>query len=381
MTQSNPKALRYMTMGIVALLLLAAAFFLYRAGRERAKDPEKTLVLEVGEEKVYLPEAMVYYELTRRSFQEMGGEGVFDLGILGIDPNQTAFDRAMASMIRVKVVLPLSGSIHQDELRRVHTRAQILKGRLGEEFLARHGIDEALLERIMEENYLAYRYEQDVRFLASDFEEEINQGLQEAYGRYDAISQEEYLYNIALKSMMFYTGQWVAEEWVSYSDTQQAMIREEAQRVRDLLTPRNFTGAGESFADSIELENNPVFHAGEVISPYTGEGWVYLGQIQEEAAGVIRELSQGQISPIIETPYGYLITYVSGRRDPRPADYGQYEAQLKAAREAYRSELIESLKTQRMEEEWQRLEEESEIRRYDQAFLRALTLDSTPSGE
>ena len=46
-------------------------------------------------------------------------------------------------------------------------------------------------------------------------------------------------------------------------------------------------------------------------------------------------------------------------------DIQSYQKILMDVKEAYRDEIMEQLKSQRMEEEWQRLEKESSIRRHD----------------
>ena len=74
------------------------------------------------------------------------------------------------------------------------------------------------------------------------------------------------------------------------------------------------------------------------------------------------------VSQLIETEYGYLIVKVVSFLPSGEDDAAIYETCLSDMKTQYRSRVIEELKGQRMQEEWQRLEAECEIIRYDQVW-------------
>ena len=122
------------------------------------------------------------------------------------------------------------------------------------------------------------------------------------------------------------------------------------------------------FADTSSVTDNPVFQRGEVICPEERFGQVYRGQIDRSVRDQIFSLKIGEISPIIETPYGYLIVRITGFRDPMEQDRQEFERQLTLAKAQYRSELTEELKARRLSSELDRLVEESTLVRYDDLF-------------
>ena len=212
---------------------------------------------------------------------------------------------------------------------------------------------------------MAYRYEAEATFLPGSNEGEIEEKLYHTFARYDNLNVEQYTRSIRLKPMMFYTGEWVEGEWVTYSEAQKAMILEEVLRIYDNLDAERFTAFSNEFADSIEIQDNPVFAQGAVQHPRMNFETVYFGQMEPGVAEKILYTPIGEVSELIETPYGYLIVMVVSLSPSTAYDIQSYQKILMDVKEAYRDEIMEQLKSQRMEEEWQRLEKESSIRRHD----------------
>ena len=86
------------------------------------------------------------------------------------------------------------------------------------------------------------------------------------------------------------------------------------------------------------------------------------------------------MTDIITTDYGYLICVISGKREAQESDYKEYEEQLTKEKETYRQDLLETLKQQRMEQEWQRLEQESDVVRYRERWSLFVTENELPLG-
>ena len=343
---------------ILALLLGGGAYYIIRS-----QDQEK-VILVVNGESVYVNEAMVYWKIMQMEFESVGGEDLWNVSVLGLDPTQTAIDRTLESIVRVKIAKPIAGQIYMAESGTIEEAAQKLKTKLGEDYCAEYGITDDLIQKVVSENYLALRYEENAHFRTSDFENDIEQGLKEQFGVYDEYDQAEYLKTYIILPMMFYTGQWVGDEWISYSDTQKDAILATAKAVLDVSNVHNFRDIASYFSDDSTVANNPVFHRGAVINPTERFGNVYLGQMEASVAEVLQKTMINEMTDIIVTEYGYLVCLVTGVREAQESDYAQYEQQLIREKETYREDLLESLKEQRMEEEWERLEQESVITRY-----------------
>ncbi len=346
---------------VLLCLSVAVAAGAYYISRQNEKEK---VILVVNGESVYVNEAMVYWKIMQMEFEEFGGEDLWNVSVLGLDPLQTAIDRTMESIVRVKIAKPIAGQVYMAERGMVEQASQRLRAKLGDEYCALYGISDDLIRKVISENYLAGRYEENAHFRTSDFEKDIQQGLQDRFGIYDEYDPDWYLETYIIQPMMFYTGQWVGDEWISYSDTQKEAILATAKAVLDVSNVRNFRQIAAYFSDDISVGSNPVFHRGAVIHPIDRFGNVYLGQMETSVAEVIQKTNINEMTDIIVTEYGYLVCLVTGKRAATENDLAEYERQLIQEKETYREDLLEALKQQRMDEEWQRLEAESDIIRY-----------------
>jgi len=343
-----------------ALVLVLAAVLIILSVRTFGEN-DRDVVLTVGEEKVYLPEAMVYWKIMQGAYEGIAGEEVWELDMLGLDPAETAMERVLESIVRVKVAQGAAASIKSGEEEMLLEKAEELKALLGQDYCDRFGIRDELIEEIVKENYRAYRYEESAEFRTSEFETQIAEAMEAEFGRYDTYEQAEYLKTAVVYTMMFYTGQWNGDTWVSYPEAQRDQILTSAEAVLAITTKENFLGVAKTLSDQWEVTGNPVFEYGAIRNEAMRFGNVYYGQMLPEAAEAVFSVSLGDMTGIIETPYGYLICYVTGFRDALQVDYDSYAQQLQQAKNAYRSQLIHELKAQRMEQEWQRLVDESVI--------------------
>lgn len=350
------------------LLTIMFAVILLAWIRDR-QTPEKLKVLEIDQQAVYINEAMIYYRLMQDAFEQKGGEDIWTLDVLGVDVRQTALDRVLESIIRIKTAAKAAGKASSYEEEEITRLKEVLKSYLGEEYCLIHEIDDQTLMKVAEDNYLAYRYEHNVRFLYSEIEDDIQSGMAERFGIYDNTrTMNDYLSRVILEPIMFYTGTFVEGEWTVYPAVQREQILQYAETVREAITTKNYYTMRKQFADTSSVTDNPVFQRGEVICPEERFGQVYRGQIDRSVRDQIFSLKIGEISPIIETPYGYLIVRITGFRDPMEQDRQEFERQLTLAKAQYRSELTEELKARRLSSELDRLVEESTLVRYDDLF-------------
>lgn len=351
------KIRKYVFAGIAVILLTVLIVLSVRTFGENNRD----VVLTVGDEKVYLPEAMVYWKLMQSAYESIGGEEVWEMDMLGLDPSETAMERVLESLVRVKVVQGITPPIKTADEALIMEKCQELKEFLGQDYCDRFGIRDELIEEIVRENFRAYRYEETADFRTSEFETQIAEGMEAQFGRYETYEQEQYLQTAVIYTMMFYTGQWNGDTWVSYPEAQRDQILTTAESVLAITNQENFLSIAKTLSDDAQVIGNPVFEAGAIKNEAMRFGNVYYGQMLSEAAEVIFASEIGDITKIIETPYGYLICYVTGFREAREGDFASYQEQLQREKAAYRSQLIHELKAQRMEQEWQRLTDENVI--------------------
>lgn len=360
-------------------ILLSVILFLTAGGiavMNGIRDNRPKPYLTVNDQEVFENEIMIYYRLMQLQFEHTGGDEIWNLNMLGFDSEQTAVDRVFASIIRIKVAQSIAGTVKSQEYSEILKRSDQLEEILGKDYMDQYGIDRELIEKVVSENYLVYRYEQNAAFRSSDFEEQIEQLVEDRYGLYDETDQEEYLKNATIRPLMFYTGEYAEGEWVSYPESQKEQIRERAMEVFESLDAQNFYIVTMAFSDSIGVLDNPVFNQGAVVSPRGSGGNVFKGQVLPEVAEEIFATPLGTLTPVMTTDYGYLVCMVTFIADPFESDRSAYHNQLQLARNSFREQAIDVLKQQRLEEEWERLETESVIEIRKEAFMELLKNES-----
>lgn len=360
------KNARWISRCFLAILLITLMVVTTVSGSRQEEDD---VILKVNGQSVHANEALVYWKLVKKSFVRIGSDRVWDLDMMGMDARQTAVDRTLASIIRVKTAQEDVGEVTETDVVRIEQTVDKLQQDLGTIYMQKNGIDRSLLETVITENYLVSRYEENANFRTSDFDEEISQNLEDKFGAYDGYDKEEYLKTAIIRPLMFYTGQWSDDTWTSYPDAQKEQIYNKVLALRQRLDTDNFSTLGAQ-ADETTVENDPALTEGAVTSDYMQYGDVYKGQMDPQAAEVIFSTKIGEITPVIETSYGYMIAYVTGFREPGSDDLITYKRQLKQARYRYRLDLLDSLKEQRLEEEWERLENEADIESYPDKLSR-----------
>ena len=112
------------------VLLVVGGYFLQRY----TQRPDQATILEVNDDKVSISEAMVYYRLMELEFERMGSEKIWNLEILGLDPEQTALERVMESMIRIKAIKASAGSLSPQEASGLEELTEELAEILGKEY-------------------------------------------------------------------------------------------------------------------------------------------------------------------------------------------------------------------------------------------------------
>ena len=347
---------------LVLVILTAAVIFGW--SRKASSD----IVLEINGEKVTTSEAMVYWKLMQYQYESIAGEEVWDLDMLGFDPGEEAIDRVIESIIRIKLTGSVSEMVKASDVPEILAKTDQLEELLGTEYMKENGIDHDLLEKVVRENYQAYLYEESANFRTSEFEEDIEKGLQEYFGAYDEMDLNAYLTKAAVIPLMIYTGQMTGDEWVSYPEQQKEVLKDKADEIYDSLTYQTFYETAVKKSDSLLIEGNPVFEYGAVICQ-NGRNEAYLGQMLPEVAETIASTPAGEMTGVMETEYGYLVCLVTSFIQPNDPDLQTYDVQLLMKKAEYRGALINMLKKQRMEEEWQRMEQEADIARHRENLI------------
>ncbi|MBO6158758.1 MAG: hypothetical protein J6P72_05770 [Firmicutes bacterium] len=370
MTDTRKKKAYSLAGKILLALFLLGMIILFIAFRIRKyREEEKIPVLSLDGRPVYADEVMVYFPFMQRAFEEAGGEDIWTLDMLGIDPQQAMIDRILDSVVRVKAASMAAQPLTEEDRETVSKTADSIKAFLPADYQSRYEISDETIYQVASDNLLSYRYTHNAHFIYDEIEDDIQSGLAERFGKYESTrAMNEYLDRVVLEPIMFYTGTFVEDEWTDYPAVQKQQIYERAQTIRESLTGKNFRMMANSFGDNLGdhmVLSNPVFHQGFVFCQEEQYGQLYRGQIEDNLAGELFSLPIGTISPVLTTPYGYLIVRISGFREASDQDRSYYEEELVKARSQYRQELTENLKLRRLEDELERLIENMEIVYYE----------------
>lgn len=343
------------------------------ACRSQQSTEESTVLMTIDGTSIDQKEGRLYLELIRRSYERRGGTEIWSMSLHGRDSSKTAEQNALDSLIRTKIMAREYDPerLTAQDLRNIELSIPQMIDEIGAEHLEELGISEKGLHAYMEESYRAFQYERSMTFLPGSMEESLNEEVENRFIAYAVADQDTYLQKVRMDWIMLYTGEWIEGNWVSYPASQK---QEKQKKAEDALARLE---EGGSFALTRNLFNeediaaeNPVLTAGVVQSEW--DGIFYRGQIDEDAAQTIFKTPAGETTGIIETPYGYMIVYVDSFSPAGYADRIGYNEQLKRAREAYRTQLMQTLSEEQREAEYDRLLQDAEVLINDEVWNRVL---------
>lgn len=320
-------------------------------------------MLAIDGEEVSIEEVQLYLDLTKKAFEKTGGEEVWSISLAGRDPEQTAVDTAMESLIRTKILsrqVPASDLTEEDR-QAIRQSTNALFTSLHKEKI-QCDLTKQQLFRCMEESYRAWLYRKSMVFLPGSQEEELEYQVAERFMRYDTIDEPTYLQRIELDAIMIYTGQWIDDRWVEYP---QAQLKEKQTRIEEakklLETGSAFEDVGKVYSEDSSLQENLLLHEGAIQADTETTPVLYRGQIQTDLADILFRTPAGEYTDIISTQYGYIIVYVKNYSDAEPEDYEIFRQQLAQAKEQYRVSLLQELSEVQFESEYERLKTEVEV--------------------
>ncbi len=333
--------------------VLAVLFILGSAGC----STQTQVLMTAGTETVTVPEAKLFLYLTLEAYEEKAGENVWKLRIDGESALEAACRSALSSMQRSRtVLLHLSAgqkTLTQEEEGLVREAADNVYTRLGAETCARFGLERAAVEKIMKEEYWVSKFVSQMAYLPDMGE--VDRRVEERFVWYDHLDISEYMQRVRLEGIFIYAGQWLGEEWVSYSGNVLEDSRARAEEALQAVAGGEpIVKAAEKYSEVTDLSQAPPFQEGLIRCRMYHQ--YYAGQMERNLWESIYRLPAGSLSGILESKYGYLIVQVGSFPQLFGNDTERYQTMLAELKEEYRAGLMEEQTGRGIEKtilEWQ----------------------------
>ena len=347
------------------LIILCMAGIL--AGCEKKDD----ILMTIQSEEVPLREGMIYLKMAASDFEELGGQDIWKLSLMGKDAVQTVSERALQSLVRTKVLAREgAGDLTQEERQELDDMRPKLKSTLGADFCEKWDISDEVLERVLRDSYIADRYQTSQQFTTD--QQELENKVDEAFAWYDNTDVESYLQKVRLLPLMVYTGEWADGAWVEYPAERKEEKRAKIQEAYGQLeNGGDFQKVAAQFGEDAENSANRLLNEG-IIRAY-GEGQTYYrGQIQPDLAERIFRIPANEYTDIIPVQYGFIIVYVLDFPETGSRDLAQYTAQLQKAKRQYREDLIAGFSLQGFNDLYEQIEQRTPISIDEELWTKAV---------
>ena len=246
-------------------------------------------VMVVGEEDVYMDEALVYV------FQNLYLRGDSSEG--WTDNHSIAVKNEVLSSIReskilYKVAKDNDFSLDDSDYETVNTTSANFENTFGQELLDKYGISHETVYRVFEEQALVLKFE---TYFKNDMGKKINDDLDEQY--------KDFRFN-SIYYMQFPTVEKNENDepkvdengkYVTLNDEEKAKVKEQAESALEELR------AGGVYTEVAEKYG---------ITQYCTETYGYIGGYSDELNKALDKLNDGECTDIMEGELGYSIVYV-----------------------------------------------------------------------
>lgn len=321
-------------------------------------------VLKIDETKVYSQEAMVYIAMAVQQFEEIGGPDVWELSFDGKTAQTKAEEAALESLLQAKLLGYHGEVLSSEEVSDLEERVLDLKRTLGEEWLREQKIKDQILREILQENYLVWKYKESIAYR----EEEIEEILEKQFGEYKEAEAKGLLTKVKVDSIIFYNGVLSGEEWVRYpAEIQQQQLLKAEEVQRRLRNGEDFESLREEYGEVRPETEQKIFYCG-IWEDAAPAQYLYRGQIHTSIAGKIFKVPEGQISDMIDIPYGYLIVRIREYSEADEEDRAAFQERLKREKAKVRAESIEAFRQESLRNEAEQLKKEADIQLWEERW-------------
>lgn len=323
-------------MGSRSFKLLLLCFILtLTVSCSRQGNTEEAWV-RIGEESVQIGELMIYLLKTYNDFEEHGGEDVWLIQDFngGKPAEELAKEGAMENLIKVKVLVKRADELgikgDDGALKRIRTEADTYYRTLATSFVDTYKIDEAMVQQVFVENYLA---DEVFRQTMENYEitEEMIEGYlskNPEYMRLSALQAEDVLTTYLVHHLVVRTHiRDDQDQWQPMSEEDQLA---EEQRMKDLYERLE---SGEDFLQVTKEATDALYLA------TTPEGLTLnRAQIPLNFVTALESIEEGQYTGIIRGEYGFHVMQLLEKKVPSESDLDHYENRFTAWEDALKAD-------------------------------------------
>ncbi len=262
----------------------------------------KEVVFEYNNEKIYLDEVYIYVQTTIDEYEQKYGAKVWNESIttddgLEMDVEDAARKEVIANIVKTKTLITKADacgiSLTEKEISEQDEAADEFYGRLTDEQIAEVGMERDTIARVLKENMLANKV---YDYIMRDSETEVSDEQARMTTFYDMFFEcysEDQFGNIVV-----YSADRIAKQ-KEKADSAYSSIMAETDNP-DL----NIAFLGYTY--DLKYAGSHTMSKEEIINTY--------GQ---EALDVLYGMNDGDISPVVETEYGYHIFQMTALTDKR----------------------------------------------------------------
>ncbi len=274
--------------------ILSACFFVLcllmctACGKKVENEAEELVLYHFGENDITYGEYYIYAKTVEEDYRQSYGNGVWELELKVNDENRTVRDITIEDIIedinRVKVLAEhaadYSITLSDSEMAEIENRAEEFYGGLTDKDIKETEITKDIVNKVITDNMLAKKvYDQ----VLTDYDFEIS----------DEEARMITFYDMAFECYSIEKDGSVKE----YTDEKKALQLEKANEALSSLAQEE----GTTYDDIVNR------YGLEYSSEYTMSKSELIEEYGESVANKILELSNGEVSVVIETQYGYNI--------------------------------------------------------------------------
>ena len=278
------------------------------------KTESNRLVATINDEKIMLDEFHVYFHGIKQYFEQSGGSDIWDTDFEGKTAEEVAKDRTLNTIASVKFAtqkakeLDLQLTPQEEETAKIE--AENITTDIGQKQLEKMGTTESKIFKIME----------DKAFYTKVFDELTkNFTLNEEELDYYYNQQKISLLEFRIKDIILKTHELSDNKLIALPESVQVEAKQKAEMALERAKMgENFDELVREYTqDQIGKQNN-------------GEYRFQIGEMkdQPQLEETALRLEPGEISDIIETPFGYHIIKLEERIEPDTQKLEQLRSQL-----------------------------------------------------
>ena len=271
---------------ILFFFLLASAVVLVSCGKKNTDEEDGMVVYSFGRSDISYGEYYIYAKTVEEDYKKAYGSGVWNLELTIDDENRTVKDITIDDIIddinRVKVLAAhadeFSIELSDSEKAEIENRAEAFYSGLTDNDIKETEITKELADMVMPENAIAKKVYDHV---LSDYDFEISDEEARMITFYDMVFE---CYSVEKDGSV-----------TEYTPEKKALQLEKANEALSSLAEEEST----TFKDVVDKYH--LIYSSEYTMSKTG----LIDEYGEDVADKILEVSDGEISVVIETQYGY----------------------------------------------------------------------------